>query len=186
MRIFLHFWTVLTILALTVALLLTAALILPRFAGLHPYPVPTDRMPDLPAGSLVYVRPVGDGQPAGDGTVICVCNPALELDRVRVTSFDDSDNRYMLEDGTQLLPANVLGIPVFSLPLLGHLAGFLARPSGTIAAICAVAILFGVRIALELVLRPDPALRRPRQVRRNRTVRRRALRSPSDMDSRGK
>lgn len=136
----------LTCIAVLLALLLSGA----RLAGLQVFTVLSGSMePALPVGALIYVRPV-DASTLTPGDVITFLLDERTVATHRITQVlsEGEDLRFVTkgdantsEDGRPVHFRNIIGTPVFCIPLLGYLSAFLQTPLGTAVAICTGAIL---------------------------------------------
>lgn len=149
--------TILVTAVVILALLLVGA----RFIGLNVYTVLSGSMePTYHVGSLIYVKKV-DTSTLKDGDVITFM---LDEDTVAthrivdvVPDEDDSSQlRFQTKgdanedvDGSLVYYKNVIGTPVFTIPMLGYLASFIQSPPGTYAAIAVGALI------ILLVFLPD-------------------------------
>ena len=130
--------TVVMVLVLTFAFLLVGV----RLFGLTPYTVISGSMePSIPVGSLIYVRKTTAGElKVGDPVTYVMQNGVVVTHRI-IEILPDEDNptvvRYRVKgdanedpDGDPVHISNVIGKPVFTLPLLGYVAYFVQHPPG--------------------------------------------------------
>ena len=121
-------------------LLLAVALAGVKLLGITPYTVLSGSMePTYHVGSIIYVIDVEPeelkvGDPItyviGGGTVV-----THRIVDITVGSDDPNDIRFKtkgdnnnIEDGEPVRAANVIGKPIFSIPLLGYVAYFIQTP----------------------------------------------------------
>jgi len=140
---------------LVLVLLLVLALVGVRTFGITPYTVLSGSMePTYHVGSLVYVKKVDPadlrvGDPLtyviGGGTVVThrivgIVENGDDPTDIRFKTKGDNNN---IEDGEPVRRENVLGKPVFSIPLLGYVAHFVQTPPTSYLAIgfCAIVVL---------------------------------------------
>lgn len=149
--------TTLVVIVVILALLLAGA----RVIGLQVFTVLSGSMePAYHVGSLIYVKSV-DCRDLETGDVITFMMNETTVATHRIAGIvpDEEDPtvlRYRtkgdandVEDGSLVHYKNVIGTPVFTIPLLGYVANFVQNPPGTYLAISCGAIL------LMLVFLPD-------------------------------
>lgn len=117
---------------------LTILLVLPGLFGIHPLAVQSGSMePDYPAGSLIYVRSI-DTAGLQEGMVATfylpdeqtlVTHRIVEIDRDKGAIYTKGDANES-EDGMATPYSRIVGRPFLCIPMLGHLAGYLADPAG--------------------------------------------------------
>ncbi len=138
------FSMVFVFLALILALLITGV----RLLGILPYAVTSGSMsPKYPVGALIYVKPaVFEDIHVGDPITFHLNDKSTvathrvikidELNRAFYTKGDAND----AADGAPVAAENLIGLPVFCIPVLGYIASFVAAPPGLYITICAAAI----------------------------------------------
>ena len=123
-----------------------------RLFGLDPYTVLSGSMePTYHVGSVIYVKETSvaeleEGMPITytlDNTLV-VTHRIVE---VLVDENDPTNVKYMVKgdankdiDGTPIPFGNVIGRPVFSIPLLGYICHFVQNPPGTFIVIGVLAL----------------------------------------------
>ena len=149
--------TVLVILVVVIAVLLVGV----RLVGLQPYTVLSGSMePTYHVGSLIYVKDVDPFElKAGDVITYMLDEDTLSTHRIVEVVPDEEDStvvRFMTKgdandaiDGSLVHYKNVVGTPIFTIPMLGYVANYIQNPPGTYIAIAMGAIL------LLLVFLPD-------------------------------
>ena len=144
--------TALVVIVVIFALLLVGV----RLVDIQVYSVISGSMePEYPVGSLIYVKDVDPSQiEAGD--VITYVLPNDMPSTHRVVRVDEANQLFYTkgdanesEDGAPVHFKNLLGTPVFKIPVLGYIAYYIQHPPGMYVAIAAGAIL------LILVFLPD-------------------------------
>ena len=137
-----------------VAVLVLAAVLLvgTRLTGMHAYTVLSGSMePTYHVGSLVFVKSVDASEVrAGDPITYLVAEKQVvthrcvevlpdpdDPDVLRFRTKGDANNT---EDGSLVHSSNLIGKPVFSIPLLGFAANYIQNPPGTYVAIAVAAI----------------------------------------------
>ncbi|MBQ1407162.1 MAG: signal peptidase I [Eubacterium sp.] len=129
------------------ALMLTV----PRIAGFEMYNVVSGSMePEIPVGSMVFVKPAGDTVRIGEGDVIAFYRNGAVITH-RVVAVNDSTGEIHTkgdanaqEDMETVPYGDVIGIVEHHFPYVGHIGGVLTKLSGKI-------LLFGF-IALGVLL----------------------------------
>ena len=145
--------TVLVILVVVFAVFLMGS----RLVGLQVFNVISGSMePTYSVGDLLYVKEVDpDSVKVGD-PITFVLNEDLVVATHRVVEVD-SENRLFTtkgdanetEDATPVHFNNLVGVPVFAIPLLGYVSAYIQSPPGMY-----IAIAFGV-LLLAAVFLPD-------------------------------
>ncbi len=149
-----------------VAVLLVCLLHGPRLFGLTPYCVLSGSMQSVyPTGSLIYVEDVlPEKLEVGDvitfrlsgGTVVThrIIERIPEENNPDVIRFRTKGDENTIADGTLVAYSDVIGKPLFGIPLLGYFAAYLATPWGKcVFFVCAAALLLAdilVRIAWKI------------------------------------
>ena len=140
---------------LVLVLLLAAALVGVRLFGIAPYTVLSGSMePTYPVGSLIYVKPIDTNDlQVGDPITYVIEGGTVVTHRIvriipdhggdGIPGFKTKGDNNNIEDGEPVNAKNVLGKPIFHIPLLGYLAYFVQNPPGSFLAIgiCAVILL---------------------------------------------
>lgn len=148
-------WNVFTGVIVTLVVLIAFFLVGVRIIGLRPFAVLTGSMaPDLPVGSLVYVKECSPEEVMPGDTITFVFNENLDVVTHKVYSVDyekqlfytygiankDSHGNYVMDGGSNF--QNLIGKPVFAIPYLGYLSNAIMSPPGSyIAVIVIVAML---------------------------------------------
>ena len=113
-----------------------------RLFGITPYVVISGSMePTYHVGSVVYVVEVDAyDMKKGDPVTYRIGNTVVthRIDEVVKTGVDRSSIRYVTKGdandtadlGEPLHPSNVIGKPIFSIPVLGYIANFVQNPPG--------------------------------------------------------
>lgn len=154
-------WSWISSILVGIVVLLAIALVGVRLVGLHPYVVLSGSMePAYHVGSLVYVKSVDykDLQ-VGDPITYMISQDTVVTHRIIEVLIDEEDPdtiRYFTKgdanevaDGSSVHYKNIIGKPVFSIPLLGYVSNYIQNPPGMYVAIAACAIL------IMLVFLPD-------------------------------
>lgn len=145
--------TVLVVLVVVFAVFLMGS----RLVGLQVYHVISPSMePSYSVGDLIYVKEVDpDSVKVGD-PITFVLNEDLVVATHRVVSIDSENRQFTTkgdanktEDAAPVHFNNLIGVPVFSVPLLGYVSAYIQNPPGMY-----VAIALGV-VLLAAVFLPD-------------------------------
>lgn len=143
-----------------------------RLIGLRPFVVLSGSMePVYQTGALLYVKQVDPfALQAGDVITYMVNEDTVVTHRVVAVVPDEEDSSVIrfrtkgdaneFEDGTLVHYKNVLGTPVFSVPCLGYLAGYISKPPGLYIGVTALCILIVLLFAPDLLRAADRADRR--------------------------
>lgn len=154
------FWNVLSTIIVVAAVLLAVLLVGMRLFGLQIYTVLSGSMePTYHVGSLIYVKKAAPEEiHEGDVITFMLSETTTATHRVVavVPDEDGSTLRFQTKgdanaaaDATLVHEKNVIGKPVFTIPVLGYVASYIQQPPGLYVAICAGALL------LLLVFLPD-------------------------------
>jgi len=145
--------TVLVILVVVFAIFLMGS----RLVGLQVFNVISGSMePEYSVGDLIYVKSVDpDSVEVGD-PITFVMNEELMVATHRVVAVDGENRQFTTkgdanktEDATPVHFNNLIGVPVFAIPLLGYVSAYIQSPPGMY-----VAIALGV-VLLAAVFLPD-------------------------------
>lgn len=145
--------TVLVVLVVVFAIFLMGS----RLVGLQVFNVISGSMePTYSVGDLLYVKAVDpDSVEVGD-PITFVLNEDLVVATHRVVAIDSENRQFttkgdanQTEDAAPVHFNNLIGVPVFAIPLLGYVSAYIQSPPGMY-----VAIGFGV-LLLAAVFLPD-------------------------------
>lgn len=143
-----------------------------RLFGLAPYTVLSGSMePNIPVGSLIYVKSVGAAELAvkdpltymlEDGTVVThrIIEILPDEDDPTVVRYRVKGDANQDADGDPVHIKNVIGKPVFTIPLLGYVAYAVQTPPTSFLIIGALVILILLAFlpdVLDRLLREDKA-----------------------------
>lgn len=131
-------WNIISIMLVCVLVALAILLAGVRLFGVQPYTVLSGSMsPVYPTGALIYVKPalaqqVNVGDPItfrlADGAVVAT-HRVINIDNENGCFYTKGDANEA-PDGQPVYFDQLIGMPVFSIPLLGYLASFISRPPG--------------------------------------------------------
>ena len=150
-------WDTVTTVLVTLVVIFAIFLMGSRLVGLQVFNVVSGSMePTYSVGDLLYVKTVDpDSVKVGD-PITFVLNEELVVATHRVVEVD-AENRHFItkgdanktEDAQPVHFNNLVGVPVFAVPLLGYVSAFIQSPLGMY-----IAIGFGVAL-LAAVFLPD-------------------------------
>ena len=149
-------WNVVSTVIVVLIVLFTVLLVGVRLFGVQVFTVLSGSMePTYHTGDLIYVNQV-DPEEVEVGDVITFVLPDETAATHRVVRID-ADKQYFytkgdaneFEDASPVHYKNLIGTPVFSIPLLGYAANYIQNPPGVYIAIAVAAVL------LILVFLPD-------------------------------
>lgn len=145
--------TVLVVLVVIFAVFLMGS----RLVGLQVYNIVSPSMePHYSVGDLIYVKSVDpDSVKVGD-PITFVLNEDLVVATHRVVAIDSENRQFTTkgdanktEDAAPVHFNNLIGVPVFAIPLMGYVSAFIQQPPGMY-----IAIAFGIML-LAVVFLPD-------------------------------
>ena len=152
-------WSIVSTVLVGAVVVLAVLLLGGRLLGWQVFTVVSGSMePVYHVGDLLYVRPTDPADLQPGDVITFVMNEQLVVGTHRVVEVEDTGERlyfYTKGDANAAMDAapvaqeNVLGTPVFSIPLLGYVAAFVQQPPGSYVAVAVGAVL------LALVLLPD-------------------------------
>lgn len=145
--------TVLVILAVVFAIFLMGS----RLIGLQVYHVISPSMePSYSVGDLIYVKEVDPYSVKVGDPITFVLNEDLAVATHRVVAIDSENRQFTTkgdanktEDAEPVHFNNLIGVPVFAIPLLGYVSAYIQSPPGMY-----VAITLGI-VLLAAVFLPD-------------------------------
>lgn len=161
MRSVKRIWNGVTTILVAAVVILALLLVGVRLVGMQVFTVLSGSMePTYHVGALIYVKKVDPMElEAGDVITFMLDEDTVATHRVVEVVPDEEDPsviRFRTKgdandnvDGGLVHYMNVLGTPVFTIPMLGYLASYIQNPPGTYVAISAGAVL------LILVFLPD-------------------------------
>ena len=156
-------WNVVTAILVGVMVLLAILLVGVRVAGVQPYTVLSGSMsPTYPVGALIYVKPaqpqeVRIGDPITfhlEGTTVVATHRVIRIDS-ELGYFYTKGDANESPDGQPVTYDRLVGIPVFSIPLLGYFSNFITTPPGLFIAIAAVLMIVVLTFLPGLLAKTD-------------------------------
>ena len=154
-------WNVITTVLVVLIVILAILLAGVRLVGLKPFVVLSGSMePEYPTGSLIYVKKVDPFQLKERDVITFMLNEnTVATHRVVGIVPDDEDPTVIrfrtkgdandFEDGTLVHYKNVIGSPVFVIPLLGYFSNYISHPPGLYIAV------MGLLVVILLMFVPD-------------------------------
>lgn len=149
-------WDIASTVLVAIVVIFAILLVGVRLLGIQVYSVISGSMePEYPVGSLIYVKKI-DPTEIEVNDVITYVLPNNMPSTHRVIRIDEENQHFYTkgdanktEDGAPVHFKNLIGTPIFKIPLLGYIAYYIQHPPGMYIAIAAGAIL------LILVFLPD-------------------------------
>lgn len=151
--------TVLVVLVVIFAVFLMGS----RLVGLQVFNVISGSMePTYSVGDLVYVRTVDpDSVKVGD-PITFVLNEELVVATHRVVAIDSENRQFTTkgdanktEDAAPVHFNNLIGVPVFAIPLLGYVSAYIQSPPGMYIAIALGVLLLAAVFLPDLLAKKD-------------------------------
>jgi len=150
-------WDTVSMVLVVLVVIFAVFLMGSRLVGLQVFNVISGSMePTYSVGDLLYVKDVDpDSVKVGD-PITFVLNEDLVVATHRVTAIDSENRQFTTkgdanktDDAAPVHFNNLIGVPVFAIPLLGYVSEFIQHPPGMY-----IAIAFGV-LLLAAVFLPD-------------------------------
>lgn len=149
-------WNIATTVLVSLVVIFAILLVGVRLFDIQVFSVISGSMePEYPVGSLIYVKDVDPSQ-IKEGDVITYVLPNDMPSTHRVVQIDEQNEFFYTKgdandvaDGAPVHFKNLIGTPIFKIPLLGYVAHYIQHPPGMYVAIAAAAVL------LILVFLPD-------------------------------
>ena len=156
-------WNVVYSVIVAVVVLLAVAFVGARVVGLQPFTVLSGSMePTYHTGSLIYVKSVEPQDVHVGDPITFVLNEDLVVATHRVIEIDAENERFYTKgdanesaDGSPVHFNNLIGVPVFTIPLLGYVANFVTNPPGMYIALAGVAVLLLLTFVPDLIKKVD-------------------------------
>ena len=150
-------WNIVSGTLVTLVVILAVLLAGARIIGLQPYNVLSGSMePTYSEGDLIYVKKVAPAAVKVGDPITFVLNEDLVVATHRVVEIDRENQCFYTQgdaldhrDGAPVHFNNLVGVPVFHIPLLGHVSDFIQTSPGMYIAIG------GIVLLVALVFLPD-------------------------------
>ena len=142
-------WNVVSVILVTCVVIFAVMLMGARVMGLQVFNVVSGSMsPEYRVGDLIYVKST-DPEKVQEGDVITfVLNKDLVVATHRVEAIDTENSHFITkgdanetQDAAPVHFKNLIGVPVFKIPLLGYVSDFIQHPPGTYIAVGGLALL---------------------------------------------
>lgn len=159
-------WSIITTLLVIAVVIMAILIVGVKLVGIQPYAVLSGSMePTYPVGSLIYDKKV-DASTLQEGDVITfmISEDMVATHRIvaivpdeeypSVLRFQTKGDANADPDAGLVHYKNVVGTPVFKIPMLGYVAEFVKRPPGLYIAIAVAALLLLLEFLPDLIF-PD-------------------------------
>ena len=156
-------WDTVTTVLVVLVVLFAVFLMGSRLMGMQVFNVISGSMePTYSVGDLLYVKEVDpDSVKVGD-PITFVLNEDLVVATHRV-GRGDAENRYFYtkgdanetEDASPVHFNNLVGVPVFAIPLLGYVSAYIQNPPGMYVAICLGVLLIAAVFLPDLMTKEE-------------------------------
>ena len=156
-------WDVVTSVLVVIVVLFAIFLMGSRLIGLQVFNVVSGSMePVYSVGDLIYVKTVDPDSVKVDDVITFVLNEDLVVATHRVTKVD-AENRVFTTKGDanqneDVAPVhfnNLIGVPVFAIPLLGYVSAYIQSPPGLYVAIALGILLLAAVFLPDLLAKKD-------------------------------
>ena len=163
-KLFKKIWDTVTTALVVLVVLFAVFLMGSRLIGLQVFNVISGSMePTYSVGDLLYVKTVDpDSVEVGD-PITFVLNEDLMVATHRVVKVDRENRLFTTkgdangsEDAAPVHFNNLIGVPVFSIPLLGYVSAYIQSPPGMYVAIGLGVVLLAVVFLPDLLKKDDP------------------------------
>ena len=159
--------TVLVVLAVVFAVFLMGS----RLVGLQVYHVISPSMePTYSVGDLLYVKEVDPDSVKVGTPITFVLNEDLVVATHRVVSVDRENRQFTTkgdanetEDAAPVHFNNLIGVPVFAIPLLGYVSAYIQSPPGLYVALGVVVALLAVVFLPDLLTKKEKPEEKPEE-----------------------
>ena len=157
-------WDVVSGILVAVVVICAVLLMGARVAGLQVFNVVSGSMePEYSVGDLIYVKTVDPDSVKVNDVITFVLNEDLVVATHRVVAIDQEQRLFTTQgDMNETVDAapvhfnNLIGVPVFRIPLLGYVSDFIQHPPGTYIAIGGVGILVLAVFLPDLIKKKKP------------------------------
>lgn len=154
-------WNIFTTVTVILVVVFAIMLVGVRFIGVQVFSVISGSMePEYPVGSLIYVKEA-EFHEVKKGDVITYVLPNGTTSTHRVVSVDEENRQFYtkgdankIADSSPVSEKNLLGKPVFKIPILGFVAYYIQRPPGMYVAI-AIGALMVIAVFLPDIFKSD-------------------------------
>ena len=138
-----------------------------RLFGLTPYTVLSGSMePKYHVGSLIYVIDVDPAElQVGDPLTFTHSGNTVTHEIVEIIDAESPRDRLFVTQGLtnnitdgQIPVSDIIGKPVFTIPLLGYVAVFVQNPIGIISIACVIVILLILSFFIDAIAPNEPSV----------------------------
>ena len=138
-----------------------------RLFGLTPYTVLSGSMePKIHVGSLIYVVDVDPADlQVGDTLTFKHSGNTVTHEIVEIIEAENPQDRLFVTQGLtnnitdgQIPVSDIIGKPVFTIPLLGYVAVFVQNPIGIISIACVIIILLLLSFFIDAIAPNEPSV----------------------------
>lgn len=155
-------YRLITSVLLVLMIVLAVLMVVPKFFGITPLAVLSGSMePTYHVGSLIYIVKtdpatikVGDPITFNISADTMVTHRVVAIDEANQT-FTTKGDANNTNDGSPVSFSNVVGKPLFTIPLLGYLAVYLSSKSGNIILITLIIVVLILTFLPDLLLKSD-------------------------------
>lgn len=156
-------WDIVTTVLVILVVIFAVFLMGSRLVGLQVFHVISPSMePNYSVGDLIYVKAVDpDSVKVGD-PITFVLNEDLVVATHRVVAIDRENRQFTTkgdanntEDAAPVHFNNLIGVPVFAIPLLGYVSAYIQSPPGMYIAIAFGAVLLAAVFLPDLLAKKD-------------------------------
>ena len=145
-------WSIASTILVAIVMLIAMFLMGMRLMGLNAYTVLSGSMePQYSVGDLIYVKDVDPSEIQVGDAITFVMNEQLTVATHQVISIDEEKQHFYTQglandtpDASPVHFKNLIGKPVFSLPLLGYASSWMQNPPGTYITIALGALLIAI------------------------------------------
>lgn len=142
-------WSIVTTVLVAIVVVIAVFLMGARILGYQVFTVISGSMePEYSVGDLIYVKDVDPESIKVDDPITFVANEELVVATHRVVRIDAENKCFYTkgdanetEDSAPVHFNNLIGKPVFAIPLLGYVSQWIQNPPGTYIAVAAAVLL---------------------------------------------
>lgn len=142
-------WNIISIVFVSLLAILAVLLAGVRFVGLQPFTVTSGSMtPTYSVGSIIYVKHVNAEEVKVGNAITFTLNEDNLVATHRVIKIDNVNQHFYTKgdanefaDGAPVHFSNLIGKPIFCIPIIGYISTYVSRPPGLYIAIGAAIIL---------------------------------------------
>lgn len=158
-------WGIVSLVLVALVVIMAIFLLGSRILGYRVFNIVSGSMePEYSVGDLIYVKEVDPAAVKQGDVITFILNEDLVVATHRVVRIDAEKQHIYTkgdvndaEDAAPVHFENVIGIPQFSIPVLGHVANFIQNPPGMYIAIFIVSALLIVAFAPDLIKKKPAA-----------------------------